>query len=492
MKRILVSSFLLALFIFNINKSISQDTLILQPSGVDGKDASIGDWNPSANYAGDSLFKAFAWTFSGTEAKVRSLIDFDLSSIPANSIITKAVLSLYHYPYPGVGGVGHSTLSGSNACFLQRIISDWDENTVTWDSQPSATTHNQAEIPQSTSPTQDYLDIDVTSLVRDMFDNPSTSFGFMMRLVTEEFWRSMNFASSDFSISSYRPKLEIVYYEGTDTCITLQPDATIGKDASIGDWNPSANYAGDSLFKAFAWTFSGTEAKVRSLIDFDLSSIPANSIITKAVLSLYHYPYPGVGGVGHSTLSGSNACFLQRIISDWEENTVSWNSQPLTTTLNEVYIPQSISPTQDYPDINVTSLVQDMIDNPSTSYGFMMRLVTEEYWRSMNFASSDFSISNYRPKLEICYLISVSINTISSVNNIFKIYPNPTNDIIYIELNKIEDATVEILNIYGQTIFRKDIKKRIDQVNISGYPNGMYIVRLKSAQNQQSKRLIKY
>ncbi len=65
----------------------------------------------------------------------------------------------------------------------------------------------------------------------------------------------------------------------TDSCITLQPNAQTGKDAMITSLSPNNNYGTDLDFDALAWTNSSNLVNFRSLIDFDLTSIPLNATI---------------------------------------------------------------------------------------------------------------------------------------------------------------------------------------------------------------------
>jgi PKD repeat protein len=109
-------------------------------------------------------------------------------------------------------------------------------------------------------------------------------------------------------------------------------------------------------------------------------------------------------------LSGPNTCWLSRIIEGWDEHTVTWDNQPAITALNRVTIPQSTSPHEDYEDIDITQLVQDIVDNPETSHGFELSLVTEEYYRCMVFTSSDYFDPARRPKLVITYIAPVIAN----------------------------------------------------------------------------------
>lgn len=197
--------------------------------------------------------------------------------------------------------------------------------------------------------------------------------------------------------------LTIILSTGSTNSLVLQPGPDEGIDAFIEQW-PLNNYSNRNFgthpeFQASAWTAQGIPCTVRNLINFDLTSIPAGSAVTNAKLYLYSVSNT-VNGPGHSTLSGPNECVIQRVTDSWDELTVSWNTQPTTTTENQVYVETSNYYLQDY-EINVTDLIQDIIDNPSSDYGLMLRLLNETYYRRMLFASSDYDVAEKRPKIVI-------------------------------------------------------------------------------------------
>lgn len=183
----------------------------------------------------------------------------------------------------------------------------------------------------------------------------------------------------------------------------LQPNATSGKDAFISDNVTTGGQGNSAEFDAAAWTISGTPLKIRGLIDFDLSSVPSGANIESAVLTLYNNPNSQNGNANgqHVHSNGSNAAFLQRITSPWTEN-VSWNTQPTTTTLNQVTLPQDTDPFQNY-NVDVKLLIQDIIANPSQGYGFLLKLQEESPYKLLAFASSDHPNASLHPKLEITY-----------------------------------------------------------------------------------------
>jgi len=190
--------------------------------------------------------------------------------------------------------------------------------------------------------------------------------------------------------------------------LVLQPGAE-GKDAIIGtgSW-ADVNRGFLEEFILMAWTNGGYPGYYRAFIDFDFSSIPDGATIKNTFLSLYHNPTSTNSNGLHSSASiytsgKDNGAYLRRVTSSWEENTILWSNQPTTTLDNQVLLPASTSGNQDYLDIDVTALVQDIINNRSTSYGFMLMLQTEEKYRALIFASSDHPDATKHPKLVIEY-----------------------------------------------------------------------------------------
>ncbi len=197
------------------------------------------------------------------------------------------------------------------------------------------------------------------------------------------------------------------------TMVTFQPGVS-GKDAFIQHLlsDPSGdntNFGDFRSMEAMAWTWSGQNGTLRSLLEFDLTSIPSNAVVSSAILSLHNDPASAENGGQHSILSGSNECYLKRITAPWNESTVTWNNQPATTSTGQITIPASFTPNQDYPNIDVTAMATDMIHNPSTNYGFMFQLVTEVKFRAMIFASSDHSETSRHPALTVTYSIPVPV-----------------------------------------------------------------------------------
>ena len=184
---------------------------VLQP-GDDGQDAWIDWYEGDPSYAdGNSgsidQFKCLAWTIGGVPVYSRTLIRFDgLSVIPDGSSVLYAKLFLFglssspiHLPegnsyYPG----SPYNIYGPNGVNVQRIISPWDEGTVTWNTQPSSTTDDQSKIQASNAQWNYNASADVTKMVRYFLANPSANYGFLLSLINETPYHSMGFCSSEY------------------------------------------------------------------------------------------------------------------------------------------------------------------------------------------------------------------------------------------------------------------------------------------------------
>jgi len=230
---------------FNIIPNNGSVELILKPGPNEGKDASVwfltnqsGVYGPtnSTNYGNDIDIQAMEWTYAGSVGRRYGLVGFDLEAIPTGSTVQSAALSLFANPVSADGG--HSSLSGSNSSIVQRITSSWDEHAVTWNTRPSVTTSGQVILPQSSAPDQDYIDIDVTTMVIDMVQDLPYGHGFQLSTITPQNYRKMIFSSSDHPNPLKWPQLKVCY---------VPPAQLVAKVLLDGPWSSTAGLMHDSL-----------------------------------------------------------------------------------------------------------------------------------------------------------------------------------------------------------------------------------------------------
>lgn len=250
-------------------------------------------------------------------------------------------------------------------------------------------------------------------------------------------------------------------------------------DINFGEANPS-NEGLNNVIRSESWVWDTEADTIRGMLDFDLSAIPEGTTIIEANLSLFFYSNPDF-----TQQVGDNDLLIQRIVEDWVEAEVNWINQPITSTLNEVTLPSSESLVQDYPNINVTDLVQDMIDNSSMSFGFMLKMIEEEPYKGLTFASSEHIDSTLHPTLEIIYSAPASLPANDDFRNQIHFYPNPANQFLYIQFiaKNTSQVEIDICNMAGEKLIglKEELISGKNEVrlNIESLSHGMYIITAK-------------
>jgi hypothetical protein len=241
------------------------------------------------------------------------------------------------------------------------------------------------------------------------------------------------------------------------------------------------NYGNTAFIAAFE--MPGTQGGVntnRALIAFDLSSIPVGSTVLSAKLNLYAYtdftisPFQN----GHY---GSNQSKLSRIGTSWNEFSVTWNTQPTVSALNETILNQSTAPNQDYLNINVTALVQDMVDNPNSSFGFRLELVNEVATANLSFCSSEFSNTAKQPSLLLEYRLPTASVSEMDVSQ-FTLFPNPTEQMLNLRFeNSAAKRNFVIYDMQGRAVLLSNAEQQETAIDISNLASGSYTIMVQDA-----------
>ena len=197
----------------------------------------------------------------------------------------------------------------------------------------------------------------------------------------------------------------------TTQILFFQPGPDGGKDAMISNIDPDKNFGTYTYFEASYMTAEPTVTVMRtrrSLIWFDLSALPKSAIIKKVVLKLfYDVPIPWDSTI--FVLSNATAPkpygVIQQIIEPWEENKVTWNNQPKTTEVNQVFIQPFIRSTN-FIEVDVTGLIVLPVSNVLPNNGMLLKLSSNEKFKGFRFTSSDFSEASMRPQLSVQFTLS--------------------------------------------------------------------------------------
>lgn len=289
--------------------------------------------------------------------------------------------------------------------------------------------------------------------------------------------------------------LLITVSANSQTSVSIRLSQETGQDCNLASYIPYTPLPYYPDIVAAAWTYGGEFNLWRPLFRFNLTEIPAEAHIISARLSLYANPDPA-----SAPHSGANKSYIRKVTTAWNPYTVTWETHPDYSTENQVTLRESVSPSEDYLDLDVTELVRDMVSNPSANFGFIIMNRVENTYRSINFASSECTVVNKRPKLDIVYNsvgIDPNLNKIPEGYRLYQNIPNPFNPETAISFSIPERSNVslkifdglgkEVTEIYNGELTPGKYTK---YWNAENHPAGVYYYRMKTDNFSDTKKLV--
>jgi predicted phosphodiesterase len=180
-----------------------------EPSYTGVADTYISLFEPNANFGGSTTIKLH----SGMGGGERILIKFDISRIPTWATVTEATLHFFGWYRDGVCPIN---------TYAYKVKRHWDESEASWNQATSTDFWSQ---PGCNDPVYDYDPTsvttaalsytnqcywDITPLVQHWVADPPMNNGVL--LICEDVDQDVSFGSSEWSVPSERPHLEMTYY----------------------------------------------------------------------------------------------------------------------------------------------------------------------------------------------------------------------------------------------------------------------------------------
>ena len=303
-----------------------------------------------------------------------------------------------------------------------------------------------------------------------------------------------------------------------ETTLTLKPGAEEGEDGIVmttyGCWPsgypglPEGLAGGNGTEIQIAdWTFGNCgRGTIRSVIRFRaLDAIPDSAVILSASLKLFGIPY-GLNPPGNSTYPTSpypltNEGWVRRITSPWSESSISWNTQPTATTVNQVAMPVTNMQWNQDLMVDVTSLVND-IRTSGANEGFQLSLQQEQYYRSRYYATSDYPDSTKWPELILQYTLpsQLGVSTVSpSLLTINGVAPNPTTASWTANVTAASNTRADwaLYDLTGRLLQRQSVTLQSGSnaiaVDAQKLPAGTYLLRVTAGESSTLQTaVIKY
>jgi hypothetical protein len=195
---------------------------------------------------------------------------------------------------------------------------------------------------------------------------------------------------------------------------TIQPNATAGKDTWLEALNPNNNNGVDTWLYVGKQSGSG-DRRQRILLEFNLSNIPSNAVVTSAILELTALSGSGLTlNVHRATTSWTEGSGLNSISGDgatWNNATGSAAWTTAGGDFNSTVFASNSTNAAGTLTFDVTTLVQGWVNGTWTNKGFLLKHNDETSNGREQFNSSD--VASGKPKLTINYTTALNVTFVS-------------------------------------------------------------------------------
>jgi PKD repeat protein len=342
---------------------------------------------PNNNYGGLDALKV-----SGASgAWASSLFRFNLAGLlPPTARVISATLSVRAVDLRETDGAEADPL------WVQAlaVTSDWNEYTVTFNTAPNSSPRGDGPAWVDAS---DWQQVPVTEIVRDWVAGVVSNHG--IGLIPYLGIGQRHFRSRE---SPFDPYLTVVF--------AVRQEFQANKDTYVDKEAPSTNFGGSTELKVIA---GSPTAEAYTLVEFDLSGIPADTDVISATLLLYSELNRGgtpasteetaPPSLGDRGPAGGAALYVDAIVSgsDWTEMGVAWNGRPGSVYLNDPSSPDFV--TNGWTALNVTNIVRQWLDEGLDNDGFLVRseasTVIHYYFTSREGLAAPRLIIDYGPEI---------------------------------------------------------------------------------------------
>jgi hypothetical protein len=392
---------------------------------------------------GDTL--TYTWTFtggtiSGTGSTVTWVapptegtytISVDVSDGKAAAVTDSCNIQVVNTP-PAITSLTPSAtnVAPEESCTIGCVASDADGDTLTyaWEATGGTISGTGSNVSWTAPATEGTYTITVTvsdehggttsdscDIVVEMkfgaIDINSSPAGALVYLDGVDTGNITPYVITNVAPGSYTIKLELYHYKyreqtvtvtadettylnwsltyAPEITLTIQPDATAGKDSSVFSGDPDTNFGNQTYLIAG----SRGMGLYRAYLQFSLTSIPTNAVILNAQLGLYYYT---------SAISIQTPIGAYQVLGAWNETGITWNNQPTAATTPESSYTVPASTPYGWVYWTITDMVKGWFDGSIINYGVMLR-DDEMWWDWKYFLSSDYGTISYCPALIITY-----------------------------------------------------------------------------------------
>jgi len=223
---------------------------------------------------------------------------------------------------------------------------------------------------------------------------------------------------------------------------------TSTKDTYASEGHSSNNYGGSTSIEVGGTTGSRFEA----FLQFDLSSLPAGSVVSSATLRLSKV----VNMASQSASPDVNITInTYAVTSSWAEYSLTWSGRPSSTYVSD---PGTVvGATAGYHYWDVTNAVDGWLSGTRTNYG--LRLAGTETGGSYHTFHTRESSASARPQLEVTYTVApaaeltVSKTLVSPAGGVAQVGETVTYDIAIENTGTVAVASIPMVDRFDAPCF---------------------------------------
>jgi len=364
------------------------NTVTLNPIG-DTRISTMSS-DSDVNYEGASTIQLHG---GGVDA---GLFQFDLTSIPAGSIIMSATFSIYI-----------NSAAGSPYFEFRKLTTPWISSQATWNDAKTGVSWTTAGGDASSIQlgNDDILAADVSkyliypsssvfvSGVQSWVDNPAGNYGIILRREFGDTAQQITFPSTESSIN--KPILTVEYLP------IPTPNTEDTKTSSLNG-ESNTNFEGDTSAQIHGGG-NGTISVDGGLFKFDMSSLYQGTIVTSVTFGIYI-----------ESTAGNGYFQINELTKHWLASQATWNNAmtgvPWTTAGGDVsgtvlgnddILDAESGSYQIYPsNANFVSAVQGWFDDPDSNKGVILRRLYGTTAQQITYTTIEGD-SSHRPVLTV-------------------------------------------------------------------------------------------
>jgi len=92
---------------------------------------------------------------------------------------------------------------------------------------------------------------------------------------------------------------------------------------------------------------------------------------------------------------------------------------------------------------------------------------------------------NANQSLQLFAHFSLSTYTTPGLNNLFKIYPNPANDKLYLHFGVDDIKEIQLMDITGKIVYKNTEVNQNETIDLSQFNSGLYLIQIHKSNNMQ-------